>query len=496
MSKRASIAVGLAIIISSVIGLRYFSRPQEKPEPAIKAPAGSFALQEAPFRPLVLKAKIEPSSVAAPDSGEAALTPEEVIDKPGPECGLHAGGGAASGTAVVVMPPRAGGYGSGARFSVLDGSGTLFSDTLPFYPFQVQHGRTGLENVVAGFGGINVRVPNSASLPLQGEGLPFRIYRNAQLIYEKEDIWLFDVASDGSSFFYVEPLGSDFSSRLVVVNLDQGTEAHYDLGTIFAHPERRLRYVAAYKANNEEIHLEPISQRYSRGLGTHYFFNSAGDWPGRSFHAPNIGRDDFVHSVSSEEVYVFNEGADSSGHLQIRKMRLDWSDIRIATEWHAQGAASTGVTGVHTSHDGAWLLFGTSTASTADRPARDEDRVFYLLDAATGEAQFVLPKGNAALQLQQLSSVLPAQATEEDVGWFNGAFFSGDDMMVVRRAPASDDTRRFYDVYDLSTVSLYGQPEFRLEGNQHSFNQCASQGFPGSLFATSQGELAYARRLP
>jgi len=486
------------VAISAVVGLQYFSRYQKEPEPVVETPAGSLALEEAPFKPLVIEADF--SAFADSSLGEAELKPEEVIDKPGPECGLHAGDGAASGTAVVVMPPRAGGYGSGARFSVLDGSGVVYSGTLPFYPFQVQHGRTGLGNVVAGFGGINVRVPNSASLPLQGEGLPFRVYRGAQPIYEKEEIWLFDVASDGSSFFYIQPLGSDWSSRLVVVNLDQGTEAHYDLGTIFAHPEQRLQYVAAYTANNEEVHLEPISQRYSRGLGTHYFFSPKGDWPGRGIHAPNIGRDDFVHFVSSEEVYALNEGADSTGNLQIRKMRLDWSDVRVVTDWHLQGAAGTVATGVHTSHDGARLLFGTGTASTAERPAREEDSMLYVLDAATGAAQFVLPKIDAALQLRQLSSVLPAHATEEDAGWFNGAFFGNDDQLIVRRIPTPDnlidDTRRFYDVYDLSTVSLHGQPKLRLEGNQHSHNPCASQGFPGSLFATAEGELAYARRLP
>lgn len=159
-----------------------------------------------------------------------------------------------------------------------------------------------------------------------------------QIIYEKDEVWLFDVAEDGSSFFFIEPLGSDYSSRLIIVNLEQGTETHHDLGTIFEHPEQRLRYLASYTTNNAEVHLEPTSPAYSKGLGIHYFFDVQAGGTGRGIWVPNAGR-------------------------------------------------------------------------------------------------------------------------------YNGAFFVGNDNLVVRRFPTRndviDETRRFYDVYDLNSISLYDQPRYR-----------------------------------
>jgi len=503
MMKRAA-GIVLCLALASAALLLYW-RADHADDDARQPPsdlpqANGLDLVDSAFPFSVKEARFASASLEASSESEPELMPEEVIDQPGPECGLHAGDGAASGTAVVVMPPRAGGYGSGARFSTVGSAGVLYSGTLPFFPFQVHLGKTDSGDVITGFGGIPMVMPKTTGLPLLGNGQPLQIYRDGQLIYEKEDIWLFDVANDGSSFFFIEPLGSDWSARLVVVNPTQGTEAHYDLGTIFAQPQRKLPYVAAYTASNEEVHLEPVSDGSSWGLGMHYFFSAKGKWPGRSIHAPGSGRDDYFHLVSSEEGYLFSEGADGSESLHIRKIRLDWSDLRLVAEWHAQGAVGTRARTVRTSADGHKLLFRTATASTAERPALEDDWVLYVLDAATGEPEFVLPTLNAAEQISRLSSILPTQATEEDVGRFNGAFFGDNDQLIVRRLPASDNlinrARRFYDVYDLNSVSLYGQPKFRIEGNQHSFNQCASQGFPGSLYATAEGELAYARRLP
>ena len=496
MRKRAGIAIGLMLGVTGILVVQHLYRSWDEPKPEIEAPSGALALEESSFLPVVVETEL--NAIAESGSVGVELRPEEVIDRSGPDCVLHAGEGTAGDTAIVVMPPRAGSYRDGARFSVVDESGVVHAGNLPFFPFQAQLGRTGLGEVIVAVGGIRVDVPDSASLPPFGRGEPLRIYRDDQLIYEKDDVWLLDVASDGSSFFYVEPLGSDWSSRLVIVNLDRGTEAHYDLGTTFAHPEARLRYVASYTPSGEEVHLEPISRRYSLGLGTHYFFSTEGDWPGRGISVSDTGRDDLAHFVSSEEGYVLTEGSDSSESLQIRKLRLDWDNLRHVTEWHLQGGVGTRASAVGASRSGARILFRTATASTADRPAREEDRVLYVLDTATGEAEFVLPTLDATQQLRQVSSVLHAQAMIEDVGWYNGAFFSDDNTMVVRRSPNDvlDDTRRFYDVYDLNSVSLYGQPEFRIEGNQHDMNECASQGFPGGLVATADGRLAYARRLP
>lgn len=491
------IVFGLAIAIALLIGrfTRQQHDPQADAENDLDFSPGAFELAE----PVFPSFAIEPDSSYRPiaESDEPELTPDEVIDQTGGGCSMLMGRGVAAGLAIVVNRFPNGNAWGGTKFSVLDQSGAVNSGVLPFLPFQTKVGRTASGQTIAGFGGIRIGNPNSTGL--YSEGDPLRIYLGHELVYEREHVWLFDVAPNGSSFFSIESLGSDYSSRLVISNLDHGTETHHYLGTMFSDPEHDLTYLASYTSNNEEVHLEPISGRYSRGLGTHYFFNVHEEGPPRSMSVPDSGLDDHALFTSSAEGYFLYEAANGADNLHIVKAKFDWSAGVSTAVWRQDGPAGTRASHVEISPDGAWLLYSTSTAGTVRRRARNEDRVLHVLDAVTGEKAFALPILNVDEQIRRLSSVLPPQATEDDAGWYNGAFFIGNDKLVVRRLRETgglvDHTAKFYDVYDMNSISLNAQPEYRVESNQHRLNVCASKGFPGSLIAGEGGRLAYVRRL-
>ena len=75
------------------------------------------------------------------------------------------------------------------------------------------------------------------------------------------------------------------------------------------------------------------------------------------------------------------------------------------------------------------------------------------------------------------------------------AFFAGNDKLVVKRLEEEnhlvDWGAPIYDVYDLNSITLDAQPEYRFEGNESRENPCASRGFPGKLTVSEEGRLAY-----
>ena len=499
LRKISGVVFGLGLVTAIALLLARFSGQQHDLQTDLEEDmdfsAGDFELAESVFPSSVIEKGLPPQWNK--ESDEAELTPDEVIDQTGGGCGMLMGQGSATDLAIVVTRVPRGKSMGGTKFSVLDQSGAVNSGVLPFLSFQTKLGKTSRGQAIAGFGGIRLGNPNSTGLYAEGE--PLRIYIDRELVYEREHVWLFDVAANGSSFFYIESLGSDYSSRLAISSLDQGTETHYYLGTTFSHPKHDLTYLASFTSGTEEVHLEPISARHSKGLGTHYFFDVQGEGPSRRMSVPDRGLKDQALFTSSEEGYLLYEAANGADNLHIVKARLDWSSGVSTAVWRQEGPMGTRASHVEISPDGAWLLYSTNTAGTVRRRARNDDRVLYVLDAATGERAFVLPIVDSGKQMLQLSSVLPPQATENDVGWYNGAFFVGNDRLVVRRLRDTDglvdETVKFYDIYDMNSISLDAQPEYRVESNQHWQNVCASEGFPGTLITGEDGRLAYARRL-
>jgi len=498
MMKRAA-RIFLCLALGSAALLLYWpadhADDDARQPPSDLPQANGLDLVDSAFPFSVKEARFASASLEASSGSE--LMPGEVIDRQDVGCYLKTGESAAEDLAIVGIRTPDGGLLGGTRFSVLDSSGAIHSGALPFLSYQAGLGRTRFGQVVSGFGGVRA---NPESFGLHHEGEPMKVYMDDRIIYERDQVWFFDIASDGSSFFFIEPLGNDYSSRLVIVNLEQGTETHHDLGTIFAHPDKDISYLASYTPSNAEVHLKPVSGRFSEGLGTHYFFDARRGGSGRALRIPDGGRNDIAHFTSSEEGYWLMEAADDSDHLQVVKYLVDWNTRKAVPVLNLAGPAGARASSVHTSMDGARLLFKTATASTVARPPQTSDSALFLLDAATGEAQFILSTEDASIQRRALSNVLPASPTEDDIGRYNSAYFLGNTSLVIRRYPRVggmiDQSRNLYDVYDLKSISLDAQPRYRAEGNWHWGNDCASRSFPGSLFATAEGRLAYARRSP
>ena len=135
-----------------------------------------------------------------------APTPEAVLADP--QCRMVVGQRTASDTALVYLP-----LGDGAWFAVVNTFGVVFDGTLPFAPERPVVGKRPDGTILAGFG-------------LEGE---VQVVHDGGVIYEFDDVWRFDIADDGSSFFVVEPLAGD-ASRLVLHNLELREEHHFDLG--------------------------------------------------------------------------------------------------------------------------------------------------------------------------------------------------------------------------------------------------------------------------
>ncbi len=435
----------------------------------------------------------------------AELKPDEVIDKQGFDCGMTRGKGAAADLAVVtvaeplgimdILTPFLERYST--RFSVLDQTGALHTGELPFIPYQRKLGKSPSGSVLAGFGGIALQ-PWLTPLPAEGE--PLRIFAGDTMIYENKHVWLFDVANDGSSYFFIEPLGTDFSSRLVISNLEQGTEMHHDLGTMLSGPEGELAYLASYTAGGKEVHLWPVpSGVLKEDVGMHYFFKTEANSPPRPIAVPDRGLYDRAFFTSSEESFIFYEAASDDEKLQIVKARFDWSSGASTAIWSKEGPAGVKAGSVSITPDGAWLLFGTGQASKTKRGLRDSDRMMHLLDAKTGETRFRFFTDSFSAKARQLANVLPPQPTQDDVGLFNGAFFVGNNKLVLRHFPLEDgaavETERFYDVFDLNSITVNAQPEYRVRGNEHIFNPCGSGGFPSTLGVTEDGRLVYTATL-
>ena len=479
----AGVVLGLVLLVGvAILLLRFGLSPDEMEEIADQQLEENEATD---FVSPAIEREGDRAIVLPQAATTKMLTPMEVIDNP--NCYMAMGKGAASDLALVVVPD-----GDSARFSVVNYEGTLHSGVLPFRPYHNMIGRRPDGTVVTGFGGIPL---NPFQTALNASGEPLQVLANNEVLVDKENVWFFGVSSDGSSYFYIESLGSDYSSRLVVSNLDEGTERHFDLGQMFSMPDGNVPYLASYSVNGEEIHLRPVPGLFSEGIGSHYFFPTEGEGKMRQLHAQDSGRDDHVHFVSSEEAYFLYAGVQDAQKFQIVKNRYDWDNRKIIRVWQRQGPESMRPSFVETSPEGSWLLFGTGTSATHTGPAKESDSMLYVLDASTGENAFAFPKSSLEAQLRQLSSVLPLDATADDAGVFRGASFLGNDQLAIHRYLTKDgifdQNDGVYDIFDLSKTALYGQPELRVSVNRHNSNLCASLSFPRKLQVGEGGRLEY-----
>ena len=162
------------------------------------------------------------------------LTPADVIGNP--DCIMKPGAKHGRDLAIIVVPAK-----NGSRFAVVDHSGVVFEDSLPF--------------TVAPEPALARREDGSVLAVLGGcdDGPAVRgvvVYQDRQIIFENRESTGFGLANDGSSFFVMDPMPGNVT-RLVIRNLDLGLEIHHELGTIQPDPE--IAAYAEYTVDQSEV---------------------------------------------------------------------------------------------------------------------------------------------------------------------------------------------------------------------------------------------------
>ena len=209
-------AVLVALAVVSVIGSTVF---RDGALPTVTQERDDAALGPGPTKSLADHQK-RTSRAPARRPRLPGLTPADVMGNP--DCTMRPGAGNGRDLAMVVVPGE-----DGSRFAVVDGSGRVFGDMLPFRAVRdSSFARREDGTVVAGFGGSDR--PLHRDFPSLRAAPPFSlgakgvvVYQDGQVIYENGEASGFGLADDGSSFYVMEPMAGDVS-RLVIRNLDLG----------------------------------------------------------------------------------------------------------------------------------------------------------------------------------------------------------------------------------------------------------------------------------
>ena len=427
-------------------------------------------------------------AVAEPSLELNALRPREVLGNL--ECTMMAGRGAASGSAVAVLATA-----SGARFSVLDGAGTLVADTLPFRPHHYRLGRQKDGTPVVGLGDLRL---NSKQSPPVDSPEPVRVYVGKHVVYDSDKAWDFIVAHDGSSFAVHEPLAGD-SSRLVVHDLELGKERYFDLGTRWGTPNAyEPDHMIDYTLDAREIMFQP-AHGDARGMGTYWFYPVDEGPVGRI--VVEDGQSALL--ISSREGYFANRSEDLTPDRKWRITRRTFDATNATTDvvWSRTLDLEKSDGSMSLSDNGRWLgVHGWD---------------FHVLDAQSGNTVFRYRKvGYAAQHLPRLVSVVGKDASASDVGRLGNITFRGDRMMFfrqfgqlncstlpgeeyddlryrkcVRHHRKSGRYRTVFDVYDMTTITLDAQPTYRAEVYRET--NCMEGNMPFRGLQSVGGELTY-----
>ena len=483
--------VALAAVVAVCLWLFAELRltPRTSPDTGAKAPSPVASRSEPPPP----EAAVE---IAAPEVHDtapyAALAPDEVLGNI--ECTLVGGLGAGGETAIVTLPTVA-----GARFSVIDGEGTVLWDDLPFKPHNYKLGRGNDGVLVVGLG--DLRRGSETFRPMDSPE-PLRIYVGEHVVYETAKAWEFAVARDGSSFAVHEPHGGG-ASRLAVRNLALGTERHFDLGTRMTPSNAyEVEYALDYTLDGREVTFMP-AHADAQGIGHHSFY-PVDEGKTRRVTVENSWS---ATLVSSAEGYFVDWPEDMQteerGRVwEVAKRRFGAAGGTAEDVWRHRLHLDRFGGRMFVSDDGRWLGLNSHH--------------FHVLNTDTGEVVFKYPQTASPLaQLERLTSVVGNNASVADLGSLVGIGFRGDSMRFSRvfgqsgcaTPPGEEFDRKRYrqcvrdrrerglyravvDVYDLNNLALDAQPVRRTQNYHHEGN-CVAGDTPGRGLQDVDGELAY-----
>lgn len=482
---RTGLYVVLVALAVGVIGLTLFLDGASR---SVTHGRDDTPLGPGPTKSLADHPKTDSQSTVASAPRLAGLTPADVIGNP--HCIMRPGAGNGRDLAMVVVPSEDG----SRRFAVVDGSGHVFGDTLP-YPGVRDSSLARREDgsVVVGFSG--------SDRPLRRD-FPFAppfifgvrgvvVYQDGQVIYENGEASRFGLADDGSSFYVMQPMAGDVS-RLVIRNLDLGLEIHHDLANLQTANDG-IAHISRYTINQSEVVIQPLlifSGHLSSPIG---FFPTDGGEP-RQLSMDGRGLPVFV---SSNEGYFSVPRRD--GATVKREYRYDDEGVTIIEGW----SRDLGLGPV--SGDGAWLVGRRATEA-------------HVLDASTGETVFVHPftnpvdyslrihdsrlvLGHGVGDPEEIARCLGKRAvvtrTPED-GLDSGLGIRRLVNVTDERACFADLRERgfyrtVYDVYDLRTLADGGSPDhYQVEYDENP--HCGSGDDPFGTLEIRDGQLVYVPR--
>ena len=349
-----------------------------------------------------------------------------------------------------------------------------------------------------------------------------------------------------------EPLPGDVT-RLVVYDLELGTEEHIELDDRFSPADGFFTgYRAAYADGGKEIVFSTASED-EFGAGTHRFFPVRGGPPREiqvgeetdSAGAATIRLEDATSTRlrSSREGYF---ALPTQRGLR-RGGTGVWRIVRRAFDHESEKEPSAGAARERAAREGpAPRMEEPSAGAARERAAREglAPRMgepvtevwsrnvhlnsfhgmmsvsrngawltlhawnFQVLDAATGETLFAYPRvGDKESELERLAGVMPPGATVADLGQVDGSTFRGDRLLLFRKIGSSlgcggpgrrkclADLRRkgvynrVVDVFDMNTIALDSQPDFRVEVGPDI--PCGAGDFPLRGLQVHDGELTF-----
>ncbi len=421
------------------------------------------------------------------------LTPEQTILNV--DCRMLAGKGPAEDVAVVILLSE-----EGAEFAVLDENGTLSSGRLDFRPHHFRIGRRPDGSVLVGFASLRL---NSGVFRPPDSDEPLRIFHGDHVVYKTRKASDFDIASDGSSFFVLEPSPGG-ASRIVIRNMDDGTQKETELGTRFSSSNSFSpgEHMAVYSADSSEIMFTP-AHADARGVGTYWIY------PVGEGRARGISVQDSWGALltSSENGYFVDRpdelAPDEVGDVwQVTRRRLDASTGTSEVLWSRRVDVSNHHGLLSLSQNGRWLgLSGWN---------------YKVLDTKSGETVFDFPRApDRKAVFSRIAPALPDSATLADVGSIGSIRFRGNSLVSFRRvgdtSPCStkkgekyDDRkwrecirdlrlqgryRTFFDVFEMDNIELDSPPTYITEVFRES--SCMPANSPRRGLIDLDGQLAF-----
>jgi hypothetical protein len=322
-----------------------------------------------------------------------------------------------------------------------------------------------------------------------------QIYHDDLLVYETDKARDFGVSSDGSSFFVHEPAPGG-ASRLLVRNLDRGTQEEFDLGTRMTPVSDYSRdHTVSYSLDGSEAVFHS-SQDDASGRGVYYFYSVE---DGRRRRAAMLTSSEIGYFVGLPDEL---DPRDYGEVWQVTKRRLDLSRGETEDLWSRRVESREHHGDLSISQNGRWLgMKGWD---------------YKVLDTETGETIFSFPyAGDPPAKLARLAPVLGEGATEEDMGRQGSMRFKGDVLVGYRKYGNTDPCstkpgeqysavkrrecikslrlqglyREYFDIYDMNSIELDSSPAFTTQ--VYSESNCMPSDGQWRGLLDIDGKLAY-----